>query len=100
MNDRITRIGPVNLLAEEEYRDENERLAFLQSQREDLVGARDDLRATIRRINETAVSEFTKTFEGIRANFQRTFATLFEGGQCDVWLEDPPHSPSSSPSTW
>lgn len=96
VTERLSRLGPVNMLAEEEYRDESERLAFLQSQREDLVRARDDLRATIREVNETASAAFTQTFEAIRANFQRTFQTLFEGGRCDVWMEDP-QEPLESP---
>lgn len=96
LNERLHRLGPVNMLAEEEYREESERLAFLQAQREDLVRARDDLRATIRQINETAVRSFLTTFEKIRANFQRTFSTLFEGGRCDLWLEDP-NDPLESP---
>jgi chromosome segregation protein len=96
VNDRLHRLGPVNLLAEEEYREESERLQFLQAQRDDLVRARDDLRATIRRINETAVAAFLDTFERVRGNFQRTFATLFEGGECNLWLEDP-QDPLESP---
>jgi chromosome segregation protein len=89
-------IGPVNMLAEQEYQEEKERLEFLQGQREDLAKARDDLRETIRQINETASKAFLETFEKIRANFKRTFATLFEGGDCDLWLEDP-SDPLDSP---
>jgi chromosome segregation protein len=80
---------PVNMLAEQEYDEEKERLEFLQGQREDLVKARDDLRNTIRRINDTASRELLETLERIRENFRKTFLALFEGGECDVWLEDP-----------
>jgi chromosome segregation protein len=82
-------IGLVNMLAEQEYQEEKERLEFLDAQRDDLAKARDDLRETIREINETASAAFLQTLERIRANFQRTFSTLFPGGECDVWLEDP-----------
>ncbi len=86
---RLGGIGLVNMLAEEEYREEKERLEFLEGQRADLAKARDDLRNTIRQINETASAAFLETLEQIRVNFKRTFATLFQGGECDVWLESP-----------
>ncbi len=87
--ERLGGIGLVNMLAEQEYQEEKERLDFLEGQREDLAKARDDLRETIRQINETASAAFLETFEKVRVNFKRTFQTLFEGGECDVWLEDP-----------
>ncbi|MFW5947751.1 MAG: hypothetical protein ACOCUW_04600, partial [Gemmatimonadota bacterium] len=99
----IDRLGPINMLAMEEYEEEKERLDFLEGQRADLVQARDDLQQAIREINRTAKKLFTETFDRIRANFQTTFTALFEGGQCDVWLadeDDPLESPieiSASP---
>ena len=99
----LDRLAPVNMLAVEEYEEENERLEFLEGQREDLAQARDDLQQAIREINRTAMKLFLETFEAIRENFQDTFETLFEGGQCDVWLadeDDPLESPieiSASP---
>ena len=86
---KLSRLGPVNLLAEEEYEEEKERLDFLQEQKEDLLEARDDLHDSIMRINEAAAEAFASTFEEIRDNFQDTFRSLFEGGECDLWLEDP-----------
>ncbi|NIN70937.1 MAG: AAA family ATPase [Gemmatimonadetes bacterium] len=93
---RLGGIGLVNMLAEEEYREEKERLEFLEGQRADLAKARDDLRSTIRQINETASAAFLETLKQIRVNFKRTFATLFQGGECDVWLESP-DDPLDSP---
>jgi chromosome segregation protein len=92
----IARLGPVNLLAQQEYDEEKERLEFLLEQKEDLSSARDDLRDSIRRINRSAAESFTDTFEQIRDNFQRTFQTLFLGGECNLWLEDP-NDPLDSP---
>ena len=85
----LDRIGPVNMLAVEEHEEERARLSFLSEQRDDLVEARTDLRAAIREINETAIELFTKTFEAVRQNFQDTFERLFEGGECNLWLQDP-----------
>ena len=85
----IERLGPINMLAMEEYEEESRRLEFLTTQRDDLVKARDDLQSAIRQINRTACELFNQTFEQIREKFQLTFMTLFEGGECDIRLEDP-----------
>jgi chromosome segregation protein len=85
----LDRLGPVNMLAVEEHEEENARLRFLREQRDDLVEARDDLRSAIREINQTATRLFADTFQEIRENFRNTFVRLFQGGECDLWLEDP-----------
>ena len=93
---QLNRIGLVNMLAVEEHEEESARLGFLSEQRDDLVAARDDLKAAIRKINETAIDLFEGTFEKIRENFRATFTRLFEGGEADIWLanpEDPLESP-------
>jgi chromosome segregation protein len=89
VRERKAALGPVNLLALEEFNTEKERLDFLEAQNADLVQARDQLREAIRRINATARDLFTETFDRARENFRVTFETLFEGGTCDLWLADP-----------
>jgi chromosome segregation protein len=84
----IERLGPINMLAMEEYEEESTRLDFLTSQRDDLMKARDDLQQAIREINKTAKELFNDTFNAIRENFHTTFQALFEGGECDIRLED------------
>ena len=86
---KLARIGAVNMLAVEEHAEESERLDFLVRQQEDLIAARNDLRAAIRRINTTATELFMTSFEAIRENFQRTFEHLFSGGEANLWLSDP-----------
>ena len=93
---QLNRMGLVNMLAVEEHEEESARLAFLSEQRDDLVSARDDLKAAIRKINETAIDLFEGTFEEIRKNFRATFTRLFEGGEADIWLTDP-EDPLESP---
>jgi chromosome segregation protein len=93
---QIERIGPVNMLAVEEHEEESQRLRFLKEQHLDLVKARDDLRAAIRHINQTATELFVGTFQQIRENFRAVHHRLFEGGEADIWLgedEDPLESP-------
>ena len=92
----IERLGPINMLAVEEYEEESKRLEFLTTQRDDLVKARNDLQSAIREINKTAKQLFIATFDAVRANFRTTFQTLFEGGECDIRMEDP-EDPLESP---
>jgi chromosome segregation protein len=84
----IERLGPINMLAVEEYDEESQRLTFLQTQRDDLTRARDDLQSAIKEINKTAKELFIDTFDAVKHNFHTTFQTLFEGGECDIRLED------------
>ena len=93
---QLDRIGLVNMLAVEEHEEESARLEFLSEQRDDLLSARDDLKAAIRKINETAIGLFEDTFEKIRKNFRATFTKLFDGGEADIWLTDP-EDPLESP---
>jgi chromosome segregation protein len=93
---QLDRMGAVNLVALDQYEREAKRYEFLRTQRDDLEQAREGLRRTIRRINRKARSLFMDTLDQVRANFQKTFGTLFEGGQADVRLvgdEDPLHAP-------
>ena len=92
----LGRIGPVNMLAFEEHAEESTRLAFMVGQREDLVSARDDLRAAIRRINVTAIERFMESFEAIKENFLDTFRHLFSGGEAQLRLSEP-DNPLESP---
>jgi chromosome segregation protein len=92
----LERLGPVNMLAVEEHEEESKRLDFLTEQRDDLVTARNDLRNAIREINKTATDLFQTTFTAIRENFRSTFLRLFEGGEADLWLQDP-EDPLESP---
>ena len=92
----IERLGPINMLAVEEYAEESQRLGFLQTQRDDLTKARDDLMNAIKEINKTAKDLFVDTFSQVQANFRTTFQTLFEGGECEIRLEEP-DDPLESP---
>ncbi|MHB9030655.1 MAG: AAA family ATPase, partial [Candidatus Latescibacterota bacterium] len=85
---KIHAVGDVNMAAEDDYRTEKERLDFLTRERDDLVEARRTLEETIQRINHIARERFKETFERIRINFTKTFSDFFEGGFCDLTLEE------------
>lgn len=85
----IEKTGPINMLADEEYNNEKDRLDFLESQYADLKEAKSSLKDAIRRINQTAKEKFADTFELIRENFQKVYEALFEGGTAEVRLTEP-----------
>jgi chromosome segregation protein len=89
-------LGPVNMLAVEEYEREAERYEFLVRQRDDLAQAKRQLEEAVRTINATARELFVETFDAVRKNLEVTFKTLFEGGHADIRLENP-DDPLESP---
>ena len=88
---RYRSLGPVNLLAVEEYTKKRERWQFLTKQREDLVSARAQLLEAIEKINVTASQLFRETFEQVQIHFRDIFRTLFDGGDSELRMvgEDP-----------
>ncbi len=86
LKQKIERLGPINLVAIEEYEQENARLDLMLKQREDLLQAKQTLQETITRINETAQANFLHTFEAVRAHFQRLFQEFFVAGEADLIL--------------
>ncbi len=88
LRDQIEAIGPVNVLAAEEYTGEEERHKFLAAQRTDVAASVDSLRATIREINQTSSARFKEAFSQVNAQFSRTFVELFRGGEAEMRLLD------------
>ncbi len=89
---RIHSMGPVNLVAIEEYAELKERHEFLHTQHADLVESRDELLRAIDDINERSTTRFREIFEQIKKNFTYTFQNLFAGGKATLELlesEDP-----------
>ena len=96
LQERLRRMGSVNLAALEEYEVQKERLEFLTHQRDDLLEAEEIVKRTITRIDRTARQRFLDTFGRIRENFQNTFQEFFEGGEADLTMpseEDPLEAP-------
>lgn len=85
----IRALGPVNLDAIEQYKEVHERLLFLNSQRDDVLSARDLLLATIHEMDDEVKERFKVTFEAIRESFQMTFKQMFGGGAADLILTGP-----------
>ena len=85
---KINNIGPVNLVAIEEFNSLKERYDFLTKQNKDLVDSRASLLKVIERINETTEVMFLETFEKIRSHFKVLFKELLGGGRADLMLLD------------
>ncbi len=96
MKEAIRRLGPVNLVALDEYDEEAERFEFLKEQEGDLIEARDSLQETIKTVDRKARTLFVDTFELVRENFRNIFTTLFQGGEADLVMEVP-DDPLNSP---
>ena len=85
---KVDDIGPVNLVAIEEYEESEQRYTFLQAQYDDLIKAKTELMEVINRINTETKTLFVETFEKIRANFQIMFTEMFGGGRADLKLTE------------
>ena len=84
----IRSIGPVNLDAIEQYEEVHNRLNFLNSQRDDILSAKNLLLETITEMNDEVKERFKSTFEAIRESFKVTFRQMFGGGQADLILTE------------
>ncbi len=85
---KIDRLGPVNMMAIDQFDELNTRHQFLTTQQKDLT---DSIRATvdtIKKIDETSKARFREAFAAIKENFQGTFSTLFGGGHATIALLD------------
>ena len=85
----IDRLGPVNLVAYQDYESQKDRFEELNSQRADLHGATTNLREAIKKIDAECVGRFTEAFEAIDGYFNRIFRQLFGGGRAGMRLECP-----------
>ena len=84
----IRALGPVNLEAIEQFEEVHNRLEFLNSQRDDILSAKNLLLETITEMNNEVKERFKSTFEAIRESFKVTFKQMFGGGQADLILTD------------
>ena len=84
----IRSLGPVNLDAIEQYEEVHNRLDFLNSQRDDILSAKNLLLETITEMNDEVKERFKSTFEAIRESFKVTFKQMFGGGQADLILTE------------
>ena len=80
IENRIQRLGAINLAAIEEYKVQAERKAYLDAQNDDLEKALDTLMMAIRKIDIETRTRFKETFDLVNTKLQQLFPKLFGGG--------------------
>ncbi|MBT9329854.1 chromosome segregation protein SMC [Paracidobacterium acidisoli] len=88
MKKKLEAMGPVNMMALEEYKETAQRHEFLETQRKDLLDSIENTQATIKEIDEISRTKFDEAFARINENFSATFGRLFGGGQAFMRLTD------------
>ena len=85
----LRRMGLINPLAADEYRDLSERHDFLLGHLEDLEQSRADLRKVVKALDAEILEAFTRAFEEVSDHFAEQFAVLFPGGKGRLRLTEP-----------
>jgi len=88
LRQRIEQMGPVNMMALDEYKETAERHSFLEAQRSDLMESIENTQETIKEIDRISRSKFDEAFAKINENFSQVFTRLFKGGQAFLRLTD------------
>jgi len=88
LRQKLENMGPVNMMALEEYKETEQRHQFLETQRKDLLESIDNTQATIKEIDEISRTKFDEAFALINQNFSAVFSRLFGGGQAFMRLTD------------
>ena len=92
---KLENMGPVNMMALEEYNETSQRHEFLETQRKDLLDSIENTRNTIKEIDQVSREKFEQAFQAINENFARLFKKLFGGGQGFMKLTDEENSAES-----
>ncbi len=92
LKSRIESMGPINMMALEEYNECEQRFEFLNREREDLLQSITDTQRAITELDEVCKNKFEEAFAIINRNFAVAFHTLFGGGTGEMRLSEPDSS--------
>ena len=92
MKARVEAMGPVNMMALEEFQECEQREGFLRRERDDLVAAIENTRLTITELDQVSKQKFEEAFNFINAHFAIAFQSLFGGGHGEMRLSEPDSS--------
>jgi chromosome segregation protein len=92
MKARVEAMGPVNMMALEEFRECEEREEFLRRERDDLVQSIENTQLTINELDQVSRQKFEEAFHFINAHFAIAFQSLFGGGTGEMRLSEPDSS--------
>lgn len=85
---RIDRLGPINLAAIDEHREQSERKEYLDAQHQDLISALETLETAIRKIDRETKDKFKDTFDRVNSRIAKRFPKLFGGGEARLELTE------------
>jgi len=88
LKQKLEQMGPVNMMALDEYKETAERHSFLETQRRDLMESIENTQQTIKEIDQISREKFDEAFARINENFGHVFTKLFHGGQAFLRLTD------------
>ncbi|HEY1805691.1 MAG TPA: chromosome segregation protein SMC [Terracidiphilus sp.] len=88
LRERLEQMGPVNMMALDEYKETAERHSFLTTQRQDLIESIENTQETIKEIDQISRTKFDEALTSINENFGKVFARLFQGGQAFLRVSD------------
>lgn len=88
INQRIKRLGAINLAAIEEFTEANERKQFLDAQTKDVQEALDILLQAIEKIDQETRETFRQTYDAINNHLRELFPKVFGGGEAYLELTD------------
>ena len=86
INARIAALGPVNMVAIDEFRELEERYTKEKAQEADLLAAKAQILELITDLNGKSGEMFKATFEKANENFQKMFTKLINGGEARLVL--------------
>ncbi|MGA8554130.1 MAG: hypothetical protein WB630_06890, partial [Candidatus Acidiferrales bacterium] len=92
MKARVEAMGPVNMMALEEFKECEERDAFMRRERDDLVASIQNTQLTITELDQVSRQKFEEAFNFINAHFAIAFQSLFGGGHGEMRLAEPDSS--------
>ncbi len=88
LRQRLDQMGPVNMMALDEYKETAARHGFLETQRQDLIESIENTQETIKEIDQISRTKFDEALTQINENFAKVFARLFQGGQAFLRVSD------------
>ena len=84
IEEKITRLGAINLVAMEEFEQETERKALLDEQHKELTEALETLEKAITKIDKETRTTFKDTFDKLNQSLSKSFPKLFGGGHAEL----------------
>jgi len=91
IEENMRELEPVNMRALEEYTHQQQRKTKLDEDVKHLKDQRKNLIKLVKNVTDKKTERFYEIYHEINRNFQRTYATLSEGGEAELKLEDPDH---------